>query len=44
MNTEQLMMALYHKDICTCPECSGHMIRLPRGMPAVMLPPISGSL
>jgi hypothetical protein len=39
MNTAQLMMALYHKDICTCPECSGHMIRLPRGMPASMLPP-----
>lgn len=25
MNTEQMMMALYHIDICKCPECGAHM-------------------
>ncbi|NCB91544.1 MAG: IS91 family transposase [Clostridia bacterium] len=25
MNTEQVMMALYHIDICKCPECGAHM-------------------
>lgn len=25
MNTEQVMMALYHIDICNCPECGAHM-------------------
>ena len=39
MKIAELILALYGKDICTCPECSGHMIRLPRGMPASMLPP-----
>lgn len=39
MNTRDLIKALFGKDICVCPECSGQMIRLPRGMPASMLPP-----
>ena len=39
MKTADLIMALYGKDICTCPECSGRMIRLPRGMPEYRLPP-----
>ena len=34
-----LIRELYGKDICTCPECSGKMIRLPRGMPQWKLPP-----
>ena len=38
MKIAELMMSLYGKDICTCPECSGQMIRLPRGMPLIMLP------
>lgn len=25
LNTEQIMMALYHIDICKCPECGAHM-------------------
>ena len=39
MKIAELIMALYGKDICTCPECSGRMIRLPRGMPGSKLPP-----
>lgn len=39
MKIAELMMALYGKDICTCPDCSGRMIRLPRGMPESRLPP-----
>ena len=39
MKIADLFMALYGKDICTCPECSGRMIRLPRGMPECKLPP-----
>ena len=39
MKVAELMMTLYGKDICTCPECSGRMIRLPRGMPGYILPP-----
>ena len=39
MKTADLIMTLYGKDICTCPECSGKMIRLPRGMPESLLPP-----
>ena len=38
MKVAKLMMSLYGKDICTCPECSGRMVRLPRGMPASGLP------
>ncbi len=39
MKIAELVMALYGKDICACPECSGRMIRLPRGMPENRLPP-----
>lgn len=38
MKVAELIPALYGKDICTCPECSGRMIALPRGMPSEMLP------
>lgn len=38
MKVVDLMTALYGRDICSCPECSGRMIRLPRGMPADGLP------
>ena len=38
MKAAELLVALYGKDICSCPECSGRMIRLPRGMPLSMLP------
>ena len=38
MKIAELILTLYGKDICTCPECSGRMIRLPRGMPACKLP------
>ena len=33
MNTAELLMALYGKDICHCPTCSGILISYPRGMP-----------
>lgn len=39
MKMADLMMLLYGRDICSCPECSGKLIRLPRGMPLSMLPP-----
>lgn len=42
MKIAELMKLLYGKDICSCPECSGKLIRLPRGMPLSMLPPLSG--
>ena len=38
MNTAELIMSLYGKDICSCPECSGKLIPYPRGMPTSMLP------
>lgn len=38
MKTAELIMSLYGKDICCCPECSGKLIPYPRGMPASMLP------
>ena len=38
MKVAELMMVLYRRDICSCPECSGHMVRLPRGMPFSVLP------
>ena len=38
MNTAELILSLYGRDICSCPECSGKMIRLPRGIPLSMLP------
>ena len=34
MKTAELLMALYGKDICHCPVCSGVLISYPRGMPA----------
>ena len=39
MHVAELIMTLYGKDICRCPECSGRMIRFSRGMPAEKLPP-----
>ena len=32
----ELLMLLYNKDICTCPECNGSLIRYPRGRPYSM--------
>lgn len=29
----ELLMLLYNRDICTCPECKGHVIQYPRGKP-----------
>lgn len=34
----ELMLLLYGRDICSCPACSGRMIRLPRGVPLDALP------
>ena len=39
MNMAGLILAFYGKDICSCPECSGKIIRLPRGIPLSMLLP-----
>ena len=33
MNNAQLMMALYHKDVCKCGKCGGKTIVLCRGKP-----------
>lgn len=41
MKIADLMLRLYGKDICVCPECSGRLIRLPRGMPLSILPSLS---
>ena len=41
MNTAELIMSLYGKDICSCPECSGKLIPYSRGMPTSMLPSLS---
>ena len=38
MKTADLLLSMYGKDICLCPECSGKMICLPRGMPLSALP------
>ena len=38
MKIAELILDLYGKDICSCPECSGHMLRMPRGMPLSQLP------
>ena len=38
MKTAELIMSLYGKDICSCPECSGKLIQYPRGTPLSMLP------
>ena len=39
MNTAELILSFYGKDICSCPKYSGKMVRLPRGIPLSMLPP-----
>ena len=39
MKIPELFLELYGKDLCVCPECSGKMLKLPRGMPASELPP-----
>jgi len=39
METAELIKILYGINICACPECSGKMIQLPRGMPMHKLPP-----
>ena len=39
MKISELFLKLYGKDLCVCPECSGKMLKLPRGMPASELPP-----
>ncbi|MBR2187561.1 MAG: IS91 family transposase [Lachnospiraceae bacterium] len=38
MKIDELMLALYNRDICACPNCNGRMERLPRGMPCSQLP------
>ena len=38
MDTARLILALYGRDICKCPECSGNLIRYPRGRPGSILP------
>ena len=38
MKTAELMLALYEKNICICPDCSGRLISYPRGMPLSLLP------
>lgn len=32
----ELLLLLYNKDICTCPECKGHVIQYPRGKPHML--------
>lgn len=39
MKIAELFLELYGRDLCVCPECSGKMLKLPRGMPASELPP-----
>ena len=38
MSMPRLLLILYKKDICKCPECSGKMIHLPRGTPFSKMP------
>ena len=38
MKTAELIKTLYGRDICVCPECSGRLTPLPRGMPLSSLP------
>ena len=38
MKTAELILSLYGRDICSCPQCHGKMIPFPRGMPASSLP------
>lgn len=33
LNTAELMLLLFERNICQCSKCSGKMIRLPRGVP-----------
>lgn len=44
MNTAQLIKALYEKDICACPECSGRLLHFPRGTPVSMFPSFQNEL
>lgn len=44
MKTAELLKTLYDRDICTCPECTGSMIWLPRGMPLNVLPSLINAL
>lgn len=44
MKMAELLQALYGRDICRCPECSGKMIALPRGMPLSTLPSLSNDM
>ena len=37
LNTADLMMLLFQRDICHCSKCSGTLIRLPRGVPLAAL-------
>ena len=39
----ELMLLIYHRDICVCGQCNGHVIQYPRGKPFA-LPEISCSL
>lgn len=38
MNVASLLFTLYKRDICKCPDCSGKMIRFPRGTPLSKMP------
>ena len=44
MKIAELLMTLYGCDICTCKECGGKLLHLPRGLPANMLPPLPSLL
>lgn len=44
MRTAELLLSIYGRDICICPECSGKMISLPRGMPLSVLPSLQNVL
>jgi len=37
LNTAELMMFLFQRDICHCRKCNGNLIRLPRGVPLTAL-------
>ena len=43
MSMAELMLLIYHRDICVCGQCNGRVIPYPRGKPQV-LPVISCSL
>lgn len=44
MKAAELILSIYGRDICSCPECSGRLISLPRGMPPAMLPSLLNNL